>query len=143
MLVSGAAVIAGITTAIIVTKKQTQAEKEKALYQAILQQQQHDYEEEQRRIAEINAQAQLMQQRANSFLSSDPDTQADTILDAQQQVQTEEGTEEVPTEEVPVEMQEFFLFPDNRKKVSPSLMTLKDVDFVKQTQAKKQEDNYV
>ena len=61
-------------------------------------------EEEQRRIAEINAQAQLMQQRANSFLSSDPDTQADTILDAQQQVQTEEGTEEVPTEKVPVEM---------------------------------------
>ena len=61
-------------------------------------------EEEQRRIAEINAQAQLMQQRANSFLSSDPDTQADTILDAQQQLQTEEGTEEVPTEEAPVEM---------------------------------------
>lgn len=61
-------------------------------------------EEEQRRIAEINAQAQLMQQRANSFLSSDPDTQADTILDAQQQVQTEEGTKEVPTEEAPVEM---------------------------------------
>ena len=42
-------------------------------------------EEEQRRIAEINAQAQLMQQQAMQFLSEDPDAQASQILEAQQQ----------------------------------------------------------
>lgn len=49
-------------------------------------------EEEQRKIAEINAQARMMQQRANDFLNQTPETQADTIAEAQQ--------EETPTEEV-------------------------------------------
>ena len=42
--------------------------------------------EEQRKIAMINAQAQIMQQRANQFLNSDPDTQAEQILEAEQQL---------------------------------------------------------
>ena len=42
-----------------------------------------DYiKQEQRRIAQINAQAQLMQQRANQFISSDIDAQASQIADA-------------------------------------------------------------
>lgn len=45
-----------------------------------------EYEEEQRRIAEINAQAQLMQQQAMQFLSGDPDSQAEQIVEAEQQV---------------------------------------------------------
>ena len=44
-------------------------------------------EEEQRKIAEINAEAQLMQQRANEFIMADPDTQAEKVIEAQQQVQ--------------------------------------------------------
>lgn len=40
-------------------------------------------EEEQRKIAVINAQAQLMSQRANQFLNSDPDAQAEQMSDAQ------------------------------------------------------------
>lgn len=40
-------------------------------------------EEEQRRIAVINAQAQIMSQRANQFLNSDPDAQAEQMSDAQ------------------------------------------------------------
>lgn len=59
-------------------------------------------EEEQRKIAEINAQAQLMQQRANEFLMGDPNDQADKIAEAQQQVQAEQGTEDIPTEEAPM-----------------------------------------
>lgn len=50
-----------------------------------------DYEDEQQRIAEMNAQAQLMQQRAMQFLSEDPDAQTDQMLEAMQ-------TEEVPVE---------------------------------------------
>jgi hypothetical protein len=42
-------------------------------------------EEEQRRIAMINAQAQLMQQRADQFLNEDPDAQAEQMAAAQQQ----------------------------------------------------------
>ena len=53
-------------------------------------------EEEQQRIAEINAQAQMMKQRANRFLSEDPEAQAQQILDAQAQIPLEE---EVPVEE--------------------------------------------
>jgi putative heme iron utilization protein len=41
-------------------------------------------EEEQRRIAEINAKAQMMQQRANNFLMEDPEAQAEQIAAAQQ-----------------------------------------------------------
>ena len=53
-------------------------------------------EEEQQKIAMINAQAQLMQQRANQFLMEDPEAQASEIMDAQgMQEQAEmEGMEE-------------------------------------------------
>lgn len=44
-------------------------------------------EEEQRKIAMINAQAQLMQQQANQFLNIDPDAQAEQISNAQMQAQ--------------------------------------------------------
>ena len=44
-------------------------------------------EEEQRKIAAINAQAQMMQQRANQFLNADPDAQAEEISEAQMQAQ--------------------------------------------------------
>ena len=40
-------------------------------------------EEEQRKIAAINAQAHIMQQRANQFLNADPDAQAEQMSDAQ------------------------------------------------------------
>lgn len=46
-------------------------------------------EEEQRKIAQINAQAQMLKQRASTFLDSDPDTQASQISEAMQQVQAE------------------------------------------------------
>jgi hypothetical protein len=42
-----------------------------------------DKKEEQRKIATIQAQAQMMQQRAQQFLMEDPDGQADQIADAQ------------------------------------------------------------
>ena len=41
-----------------------------------------EIQQEQEKIAEINAQAQLQQQRANQFLSGTPDTQASMINDA-------------------------------------------------------------
>ena len=46
-------------------------------------------EEEQKRIAEINAQAEMLKMRANSFLQSDVDTQADTINRAMQETAQE------------------------------------------------------
>ena len=46
--------------------------------------------ETQRRIAIMNAEAQLMQQRANQFLTEDPDAQADQIADAQMQMLMEQ-----------------------------------------------------
>ena len=54
-----------------------------------------DIEEEQRKIAQINAEAQIMQQRANEFLMGTPEDQANAILDAEQELQFEQ-TEEVP-----------------------------------------------
>ena len=45
--------------------------------------------EEQRRIAMIQAQAQMMQQRAQQFLMEDPDGQAEQIADAQAQLDAE------------------------------------------------------
>lgn len=53
--------------------------------------------EEQRKIAMIEAQAQMMQQRANQFLGGDPDEQAGMMADAQMQLQQQpiEGEEEV------------------------------------------------
>lgn len=47
-------------------------------------------EEEQERIAYINAQAQVMQQRASTFLGSDPEGQAQMINDAQQMVNAQQ-----------------------------------------------------
>lgn len=41
-------------------------------------------EEEQQKIAQINAQAQLMQQRANQFLSNEPESQQAQIMEAEQ-----------------------------------------------------------
>ena len=46
-------------------------------------------EEEQRRIATIQAQAQLMQQRAQQFLMEDPDGQAEQIADARTRMELE------------------------------------------------------
>ena len=43
-------------------------------------------EEEQRKIAEINAEAQITQQRASEFLNADADVQADTLANAQLQM---------------------------------------------------------
>ena len=62
-----------------------------------------DIEEQQKKIAMIEAQAQLMQQRASQFIMEDPDGQAQQIADARMQLQdyeTQELDEEVPTEEV-------------------------------------------
>ena len=53
-------------------------------------------EEEQKKIAEINAQAQVMMQRANGFLSSDPNAQASRIDEAQRVINQE--AEEMPVE---------------------------------------------
>lgn len=44
-------------------------------------------EEEQAKIAAIQAQAQIMQQRANQFLMSDPEMQAAEVMEAQQQLE--------------------------------------------------------
>lgn len=56
--------------------------------------------EEQRKIAMIESQAQMMQQRANQFLMGDPDEQADMMADAQMQLQAQgEQMPEAPIEE--------------------------------------------
>ena len=47
-------------------------------------------EEEQRKIAEINARARIMQQRAEQFLMEDPEAQASQVLEAEQQMMNEE-----------------------------------------------------
>ena len=47
--------------------------------------------DEQRKIAMIEAQAQMMQQRAQQFLMEDPDGQAQQIMDAQAQLEAEEA----------------------------------------------------
>lgn len=59
-------------------------------------------EEEQRKIAEIEARAQMMQQRAQQFLMEDPDGQAEQIAEARRQLDEEaeaEEEEELPDEE--------------------------------------------
>ena len=48
-------------------------------------------EEEQRKIAEIQAEAQMMQQRAQQFLMGDPDEQASQIADAEAQLAAQEA----------------------------------------------------
>jgi putative heme iron utilization protein len=55
-------------------------------------------------IAQINAQAQLMQQRAQQFLMEDPDGQASQIADAQMQLQQQiPGEAEIVEEEQALE----------------------------------------
>ena len=65
-----------------------------------------DYmKEQQRRIAEIDAQARMMQQRAQQFLLEDPDGQAAQMADARMQMQSgmPVGAANVPTGNTPVE----------------------------------------
>lgn len=54
--------------------------------------------EEQRKIAAINAQAQLMQQRANQFLNADPDAQAEQLSEAQMLAEVEAEREAMAAE---------------------------------------------
>ena len=56
--------------------------------------------EEQRKIAMIQAQAQMMQQRANQFLMGDPDEQASMMSDAMTQLRMQQ---QAPAEEMPAE----------------------------------------
>lgn len=53
---------------------------------------------DQRRIAQINAQAQIMQQRANQFLMGDPEEQSSMMADAMMQMQNMAGQQEMPLE---------------------------------------------
>lgn len=54
--------------------------------------------EEQRKIAAINAEAQIMQQRANQFLNADPDAQAEQMSEAQMQAEVNAEREAMATE---------------------------------------------
>ena len=65
--------------------------------------------ETQAQIAQINAQAQLMQQRAQQFLMEDPDGQAQQIADAQMQLQ---GQQAMPGE-ADIEAEEEEIIEDN------------------------------
>jgi hypothetical protein len=61
-------------------------------------------QEEQRRIAMIDAQAQMMKQRAQQFLMGDPDEQSSMMSDAMMQMQGGAPTgEEMPEEALPEE----------------------------------------
>ena len=53
-----------------------------------------DIKEQQKRIAQIEAEAQLMQQRAQQFLMEDPDGQASQIADAKMQLRAQAATQE-------------------------------------------------
>ena len=55
-------------------------------------------EEEQRKIAAINAQAQIMSQRANQFLNSDPDVQAEQMSQAQMEAELRAERETIADE---------------------------------------------
>ena len=59
--------------------------------------------DEQRRIAMIEAQAQMMQQRASNFLMGDPDEQSSMMADAMWQMQGQEMPVEEPYMEEPLE----------------------------------------
>ena len=52
-----------------------------------------EYEEEQRRIAMLNAQAQILQQTAQQFYMGDLDSQAQQVADARQQIEAEKALE--------------------------------------------------
>ena len=56
--------------------------------------------EEQRKIAMIQAQAQMMQQRANQFLMEDPDAQANQMADAMGMTEQMPMEEEMAMEEI-------------------------------------------
>ena len=64
--------------------------------------------EEQKKIAEINARAQMMKQRANQFLMGDPDEQSSMMADAMSQLQMQEqgfaGQEAALDSQVPEEV---------------------------------------
>lgn len=60
-------------------------------------------EEEQRKIAMINAQAQMMQQRAQAFLMEEPEAQASQILDAESQLPAEDVEEDIFADLIPEE----------------------------------------
>ena len=62
--------------------------------------------EEQRKIAMIQAQAQMMQQRAQQFLMEDPDAQAQQIAEAQMQLEAMQGMAEEMAEEEAIEGEE-------------------------------------
>ena len=55
-------------------------------------------EEEQMKIAQIQAQAQTMQLRANAFMNQDPNAQMDTVQEAEQEVAAQEQVQEAPNE---------------------------------------------
>lgn len=61
--------------------------------------------EEQQRIAQIQMQAQAMQQRAQQFLMEDPDGQAQQIADARRQIQQSPTEQDVQAEEQRIEAQ--------------------------------------
>lgn len=60
-------------------------------------------EEERQRIAMMNAEAQLMQQRAQQFLMENPDAQSSQIAAAMGGMPAEVPVEDVPVEEIPEE----------------------------------------
>lgn len=59
-----------------------------------------DMEAEQRRIAMINAQAQMIQQNAQQFLMGDDEYQSQMMADAMNQLDMEAAEEELPEEEI-------------------------------------------
>ena len=63
-------------------------------------------EAEQQKIAMIEAQAQMMQQRAQAFLMEDPDGQADQMADAQMQLEAEYAAQEGELDEQTAEAEE-------------------------------------
>ena len=62
--------------------------------------------EEQRRIAMIDAQSQMMQQRARQFLMGDPDEQSSMMADAQAQLMAQQMPEEAQYAEMESELDE-------------------------------------
>ena len=63
-------------------------------------------EEEQRKIAQIQAEAQMMQQRYQQFLMGDPDEQADQIVDAESQLEAQMMAQEAEYAEQEAELDE-------------------------------------
>ena len=63
-------------------------------------------EEEQRKIAQIQAQANMLKQRASTFLDSDPDAQAETIRQAMQQTTADRQESEAMREGMAEEREE-------------------------------------